>query len=209
MMVGIDAADASVSAALEAISPAAAYAAWQLKNTRVGPARGPGTSKRMRPLRPDDPTEALAEDHDVKQTVDDALEKCGSALRESRRATAAAAKKTHERVEETMAATDPYDDDATPPLPARVANGIFAVTSRLREVAEHWGVLLDDAAEEEAYASGGRPAPLSPARRAGGGLGAARVDRRRRARQGADGVVHGDLLPGARAAAAAAAAARE
>ena len=54
-----------------------------------------------------------------------------------------------------MAATDPYDDDATPPLPARVANGIFAVTSRLREVAEHWGVLLDDAAEEEAYASTG------------------------------------------------------
>ena len=109
----------------------------------------------MRPLRPDDPTEALAEDHDVKQTVDDALEKCGSALRESRRALTAAAKKAHERVEETMAATDPYDDDATPPLPARVANGIFAVTSRLREVAEHWGVLLDDAAEEEAYASGG------------------------------------------------------
>ena len=103
----------------------------------------------------------MAEDHDVKQTVDDALEKCGSALRESRRAlTAAAASGTHERIEETMAATDPYDDDATPPLPARVANGIFAVTSRLREVAEHWGVLLDDAAEEEAYASGGRPASL-------------------------------------------------
>ena len=39
MMVGIDAADASVSAALEAMAPAAAYAAWQLKNTRVGPAR--------------------------------------------------------------------------------------------------------------------------------------------------------------------------
>ena len=38
MMVGIDAADASVSAALEAMAPAAAYAAWQLKNTRVGPA---------------------------------------------------------------------------------------------------------------------------------------------------------------------------
>ena len=166
MMVGIDAADASVSAALEAMAPAAAYAAWQLKNTRVGPARGPGTSKRMRPLRPDDPTEALAEDHDVAQTVDDALEKCGSALRESRRVLTAAAKKTHERIEETMAATDPYDDDATPPLPARVANGILAVTSRLREVAEHWGVLLDDAAEEEAYASGGRPASLSSACRA-------------------------------------------
>ena len=166
MMVGIDAADASVSAALEAIKPAAAYAAWQLKNTRVGPAVGPGTSKRMRPLRPDDPTEALAEEHDVAQSVDDALEKCGSALRESRRVLVATVAETHAKIEEVMAFTDPYDDDATPPLPARVANGILAVTSRLREVAEHWGVLLDDAAEEEAYASGGRPASLSCACRA-------------------------------------------
>ena len=41
MMVGIDAADASVSAALEAISPAAAYAAWQLKIRASDPRADP------------------------------------------------------------------------------------------------------------------------------------------------------------------------
>ena len=85
LLINVDAADATVSAAIEALAPAVQFAVWQLRNAPVGPATGPGSSKKMKPLRPDDPAEALAEVHDTKQTLDDAMEAVGAALRQSRR----------------------------------------------------------------------------------------------------------------------------
>ena len=158
MMVDVDAAEARVSAVLEAIAPAAAFACWQTQHTRVGPASGPGSSRRMKPLRPDDPTEGLAEEHEMDQRREDALEKIGKCLRESRTRLLLLTRDAHKKIEDVMAG-DGEPGTATegiPALPARVANGVLAVTARLREAATNWGALLDDAGEQEHYAVGNR-----------------------------------------------------
>ena len=162
MMVDVDAAEARVSAVLEAIAPAAAFACWQTQHTRVGPASGPGSSRRMKPLRPDDPTEGLAEEHEMDQRREDALEKIGKCLRESRTRLLLLTRDAHKKIEDVMAG-DGEPGTATegiPALPARVANGVLAVTARLREAATNWGALLDDAGEQEHYAVGGVAAKL-------------------------------------------------
>ena len=116
----------------------------------------------MKPLRPDDPTEGLAEEHEMDQRREDALEKIGKCLRESRTRLLLLTRDAHKRIEDVMAG-DGEPGTATegiPALPARVANGVLAVTARLREAATNWGALLDDAGEQEHYAVGGVAAKL-------------------------------------------------
>ena len=185
LLVNVDAADAAVSAAIEAVAPAVRFAVWQLRHAPVGPATGPGSSRKMKPLRPDDPTEALAEEHDVKQKLDDALESVGLALRRARRKLLVETAKAKSRVLETIAGDlskvkkNARDPDPPPPIPARVANGVLDVTRRLKAATERWGELLDDAAEAEAEARGGAPERLA-SRRARARLDAARHSRCRR-----------------------------
>ena len=172
LLVNVDAADAAVSAAIEAVAPAVRFAVWQLRHAPVGPATGPGSSRKMKPLRPDDPTEALAEEHDVKQKLDDALESVGLALRRARRKLLVETAKAKSRVLETIAGNlskvkkNARDPDPPPPIPARVANGVLDVTRRLKAATERWGELLDDAAEAEAEARGGAPERLASRLRA-------------------------------------------
>ena len=174
LLVNVDAADAAVSAAIEAVAPAVRFAVWQLRHAPVGPATGPGASRKMKPLRPDDPTEALAEEHDAKQKLDDALESVGLALRRARRKLLVETAKAKSRVLETIAGDlsnetkvrNARDPDPPPPIPARVANGVLDVTRRLKTATERWGELLDDAAEAEAEARGGAPERLASRLRA-------------------------------------------
>ena len=177
LLVNVDAADATVSAAIEALAPAVSFAVWQLKRAPVGPATGPGASKKMKPLRPDDPTEALAEEHDTKQKLDDALESVGLALRRSRRKLLVETAKAKRAVLDVVAGDDRgagggkrrnKSDGLPPPIPARVANGVLDIMSRLKTVTERWGELLDDAAEAEAEARGGAPERLAMRLRAAG-----------------------------------------
>ena len=149
MMVDVDAAEARVSAVLEAIAPAAAFACWQTQHTRVGPASGPGSSRRMKPLRPDEVTEGLAEEHEMDQRREDALEKIGKCLRESRTRLLLLTRDAHKKIEDAAGTANPTATEGIPALPARVANGVLAVTARLREAATNWGVATDDAGEQE------------------------------------------------------------
>ena len=168
LLINVDAAEARVAAAIEAVAPAVRFAVWQLKHAPVGPATGPGASKKMKPLRPDDPTEALAEEHENKQKLDDALESVGAALRRARRKLLVETAKAKAVVLETVAGDltrakkkTPTDPDPPPPIPARVANGLLDVILRLQTTTERWGELLDDAAEAEAEARGGAPERLA------------------------------------------------
>ena len=123
----------------------------------------------MKPLRPDDPTEGLAEEHEMDQRREDALEKIGKCLRESRTRLLLLTRDAHKKIEDVMAGDGEPRDPATegiPALPARVANGVLAVTARLREAATNWGALLDDAGEQEHYAVGRRRRQVGPAKRA-------------------------------------------
>ena len=167
LLINVDAAEARVAAAIEAVAPAVRFAVWQLKHAPVGPATGPGASRKMKPLRPDDPTEALAEEHDNKQKLDDALESVGLALRRARRRLLVETAKAKAVVLETVAGDlrgkkkNPNDPDPPPPIPARVANGLLDVMRKLQRTTERWGELLDDAAEAEAEARGGAPERLA------------------------------------------------
>jgi hypothetical protein len=170
LLINVDAADATVSAAIEALAPAVQFAVWQVRNAPVGPATGPGSSKKMKPLRPDDPAEALAEVHDTKQTLDVAMEAVGAALRQSRRKllveTAAAKTELLKVIAGDLSLDKETQRDSNirappPPIQARVANGVLNVTLKLRDVTNRWGKLLDDAALAEADARGGAPERLT------------------------------------------------
>lgn len=170
LLINVDAADATVSAAISALAPAVQFAVWQLRNAPVGPATGPGASKKMKPLRPDDPTEVLAEVHDTKQKLDDALEAVGAALRQSRRRLLVETARAKQEVLRVIAGDLTHDKETAknslnqpppPPIPARVANGVLNVTIKLKTITEKWGKLLDEAALAEADARGGAPERLT------------------------------------------------
>ena len=98
----------------------------------------------------------------MDQRREDALEKIGKCLRGSRTRLLLLTRDAHKKIEDVMAG-DGEPGTATegiPALPARVANGVLAVTARLREAATNWGALLDDAGEQEHYAVGGVAAKL-------------------------------------------------
>ena len=160
LLIGVDAANRSVSAALEQVGPAVAYAVWQTKHTKVGPGAydESGYMKaKINPKRPSDACEAKTEEMLEDERLSDKVAKIHRVLLEARDALWIKVDAVKKELEREMCA---YDHTEVPALPARASNGALAVVQALADAAEGWRDIIDDAAEFEAGANGGHPAAL-------------------------------------------------
>ena len=161
LLIGVDAANRTVCAALEQVGPAVAYAVWQTKHTKVGPGAydESGYMKaKINPKRPSDACEAKTEEMLEDERLSDKVAKIHRVLLEARDALWIKVDAVKKELEREMCA---YDHTEVPALPARASNGALAVVQALADAAEGWRDIIDDAAEFEAGANGGHPAAFA------------------------------------------------
>ena len=161
LLIGVDAANRSVSAALEQVGPAVAYAVWQTKHTKVGPGAydESGYMKaKINPKRPSDACEAKTEEMLEDERLSDKVAKIHRVLLEARDALWIKVDAVKKELEREMCG---YDFTEVPALPAWASNGALAIVRALADATEGWRDIIDDAAEFEAGANGGHPAAFA------------------------------------------------
>ena len=155
LIIGVEAANRTVSNALAQVGPAVAYAVWQTKNTKVGPGAydESGYMKaKINPRRPSDACEAKTEEMCEDERLSDRVGKIHRVLLEARDALWIKVDAVKQELTHEMSG---YDHTEVPALPARATNGALKVVQALRDATEGWRDLVDEAAEMEAAAAGG------------------------------------------------------
>ena len=161
LLIGVDAANRTVCAALEQVGPAVAYAVWQTKHTKVGPGAydESGYMKaKINPKRPSDACEAKTEEMLEDERLSDKVAKIHRVLLEARDALWIKVDAVKKELEREMCG---YENTEVPALPARASNGALAIVQALADATEGWRDIIDDAAEFEARANGGHPAAIA------------------------------------------------